>query len=147
MLWIHKGFFIVKRLLYVRIKAFWYTNSCYGFLLHYNIITKKICLTFTFQIQVNSKKSQWNDLKYVILTGQTLDTGQKIANWFLKQSCVFYLRWKNVTFSRLYIITQKYSLHTFNNPIKTCFLNKKYPLTIHIQPIYFLLKNRFLSDF
>ena len=43
-------------------------------------------------------------------------------------------------------------LITFNNPIKVCFSNKKYPITIQTRPtqivkVYFLMKNRFLADF
>ena len=41
---------------------------------------------------------------------------------------------------------------TFNNPLKVCFLNKKYTITIQTRPkqivkVYFLLRNRFLTNF
>ena len=41
---------------------------------------------------------------------------------------------------------------TFNNQLKVCFSNRKYPLAIQTRPtqivkVYFLLKNRFLTDF
>ena len=40
----------------------------------------------------------------------------------------------------------------FNNPIKVCISNKKYPITIQKRPtqivkVYFLLNNCFLTDF
>ena len=41
---------------------------------------------------------------------------------------------------------------TFNNPLKVCFSNKKYPIAIQTSPtqivkVYFLLENRFLTDY
>ena len=41
---------------------------------------------------------------------------------------------------------------TFNNPLKVCFSNKKYPITINkrqaqIVKVYLLLKNQILTDF
>ena len=41
---------------------------------------------------------------------------------------------------------------TFNNTLKSFFLNKEYPITIQTRPtqivkVYFLLKNQLLTDF
>jgi hypothetical protein len=41
---------------------------------------------------------------------------------------------------------------TFNNQLKVCFSNRKYPLAIQTRPtqivkVYFLLKTRFLTNF
>ena len=47
----------------------------------------------------------------------------------------------------MYIITPI----TFNNPLKDCFSDKKYTVTTQVHPtqivkVYFLLKNRVLTD-